>query len=551
MNFDNIIIGSGAGGLSTAICLSRAGQSVLVIEQHDVPGGWCHNFYIDGHHFSPGVHYIGLLEEGESTNKLYKGLGIANSLVFFRMNKNAYEHCWIGDERIDLPASFDQLYKNLSKRFPHEKKRLKKYLTIVKNVSTQLALIPEMSGFWDNVTIPFRTRHLGKYGLFSLKKVINWYIKDPLLQKALSIQCGDYGLAPKKASFPVHCAVMDHYSSGGFYPMGGGGSIVKSMTKLIKQYNGKIRTSQTVKRILLEGEKKKTAIGVELENGERIYSKRIISNADPDITYKKLVGEQNLSKNLAKKLDATIYSCTSLMLFLTVNMDLKKVGLDSGNIWLTPNQDLDDLYDDMMSKDISSGNEFPALFISCPTLKDPTSFDGKNHTLEVVTFISHESFIPFNNEVKRLSQDYLDYKSHLTNKIMNSLERVVPGITKNIVQKELGTPLTNEHYINTTNGCVYGTEKNLKQIGPMSFQSKSEIKGLYLCGASILSHGVAGASYSGVQTAAKILGCKQKDLLKDDSSQTIHIYDAEDAKDYPEKILKKINLKKSRLEKIG
>ena len=124
--FDTIIIGSGAGGLSAALCLARAGQKVAVIEQHYVPGGWCHSFYIDGHRYSPGVHYIGGMDKGESTCNLYEGLGIANELVFFRMNKNAYEHCWIGDERIDMPAGIDNLVDSLSERFPKEKKGIKK-----------------------------------------------------------------------------------------------------------------------------------------------------------------------------------------------------------------------------------------------------------------------------------------------------------------------------------------------------------------------------------------------------------------------------------------
>ena len=52
--FDTIIIGSGVGGLSTAICLARAGQKVLVLEQHYVPGGWAHSFTLNGQRFSPG-----------------------------------------------------------------------------------------------------------------------------------------------------------------------------------------------------------------------------------------------------------------------------------------------------------------------------------------------------------------------------------------------------------------------------------------------------------------------------------------------------------------
>ena len=547
MELDTIIIGSGAGGLSAAICLSRAGQQVLVLEQHDVPGGWCHSFYLNGFRFTPGLHYIGLLGKGESTNELYQGLGIANDLVFFKMNPAAYEHCWIGDERINMPADFDKLYESLSVRFPHEKKNLAAYLKTVRNVSRQLQLIPKMKGFWDSISIPWRTRHMGKYGLFSLKRVIDWYIKDPLLKKVLNVQCGDHGLPPGKASFPVHCAVMNHYFQGGYYPMGGGGSIVKAMTNTIKKHGSEVRTNQRVKRILIEGDKKKRAVGVELENGEQIFAKRIISNADPDKTYLGLVGKENLSSKLVTQLAKTTYSCTSLMLFLTVDMDVRKAGIDSGNIWLMPNIDTDDLFKEMMSTDITSGEYFPGLFISCTTLKDPTSFDGRYHAIEAITYINYEAFNQFKDEGKEHSKEYLQFKEHLTQKMINSLEKVIPGISSKIVQKELGTPMTNEYFIDTTNGCVYGTEKSIKQIGPFSFKAKSEIENLYLCGASILSHGVTGASYSGVQTAAQILNCTQDDLIKLDESQNVRIFDAEESSEYPEWMLKKIQVKKSRV----
>ena len=120
--YDTIIIGSGMGGLGAAICLSRAGQRVLVLEQHDVPGGWCHSFYLNGHRFTPGVHYVGSVDGG-STSELYEGLGIANDLVFFRMNPKGYEHCWIGDERVDLPASFDELVNFSISAIPQGKTR--------------------------------------------------------------------------------------------------------------------------------------------------------------------------------------------------------------------------------------------------------------------------------------------------------------------------------------------------------------------------------------------------------------------------------------------
>ncbi len=538
-DFDTIIIGSGAGGLSAALCLARAGQKVAVFEQHYVPGGWCHSFYLNGHRFSPGVHYLGLLDKGASTCLLYEGLGIANDLVFFRMNPKAYEHCWIGDERIDMPAGLEQLSESLSVRFPAERKRIHKYLKTVRAVSRQLQLIPTMKGFWDHVTIPFRTAQLGKYGLFSLKRVIDWHIKDPLLKNVLNVQCGDHGLPPGKASFPLHCAVMDHYFDGGFYPMGGGGAIVKAMTSSIKKYGGEIRTGQGVKRILLEGPVgKQKAVGIELHSGETFHATNIISNADPAKTYLDMVGAENLSQTLQKRLLNTRYSVTSLILFVTVEMDVKAAGFDSGNIWMLRNQDLDQLFEDMSVKDIISEDEFPALFISCTTLKDPVSFNGKYHNFEVVTFLDYTFFEQHENKDIR-SALYLKHKERLTEKLLKGLEKALPGVREHIVQMELGTPMTNEFYVNSTRGNVYGTEKSFQQTGPFSYQKQSEIENLYLCGASILSHGVAGASSSGVTTAAAVLQCRPETLLVPEKGQAVRIYDAEDESEWPQWIHQK------------
>ncbi|MDP2687717.1 MAG: NAD(P)/FAD-dependent oxidoreductase [Aequorivita sp.] len=543
-HFDTIIIGSGVGGLSAAICLARAGQKVLVLEQHDVPGGWCHSFYLNGHRFTPGVHYVGLVEKGQSTARLYEALGIANDLTFFRMNPSAYEHAYIGEERFDFPGNFDDLVTALVVRFPKEERNIKKYLNLVRNVSAELQLLPDIEGIWQHVTIPFRTKNMGKYALFSLKRVIDWHIKDPLLKKILNIQFGDHGLAPAKASFPLHCAVMDHYFNGGFYPCGGGGAIVKAMTTAIKKYNGEVKTQQSVKKIILQGKMKKVAIGVEMESGEKLFAKQIISNADPNITYQNLIGEENLSKKLQRKLSKTKYSCTSLMLFLTVDIDIKAAGIDSGNIWLMPNEDMDVVYERMMMPNITNEEAFEGMFISCTTLKDPSSFDGKHHTIEAITYLDYRIFEKFKDENESRSAEYLQFKEVLTEKMIKTLEKVVPNIREHIVHKELGTPITNQYYINTTKGSVYGTEKKLTQIGPFAFKAKSEIKNLYLCGASIVSHGVAGAGYSGLQTAGEILNLKQKELLKTDVQQSITILEAENNTDYPGWLRNKIESKK-------
>ncbi len=61
-----------------------------------------------------------------------------------------------------------------------------------------------------------------------------------------------------------------------------------------------------MEKILIEGAgRQRQAIGVRLADGTELRAKQVISNADPHVTYARLVGLDRLSSRLVAKLQRT------------------------------------------------------------------------------------------------------------------------------------------------------------------------------------------------------------------------------------------------------
>jgi len=511
---DTIVVGSGAGGLTAALALAQAGERVLVLEQHSSPGGLCHSFYRRGYRFSPGVHYIGQLGPEGSLRRIYEGLGVAHDLTFFEMNPEGFEHIRIGNNSFNIPSGKDAMAESFKKHFPVQEKGIDDYFYLVQTICNEMQCIPETKSFLDFVTVPFKTWNMGHYSIYSLDRILRDRISDPLLRAFLSIQCGDHGLPPSRIPFVMHASVAGHYMNGAYYPRGGAASIPMALIRGLGKAGGDILLSTPVEKILIEKRGSRySAAGVRIAGGTELLARRVISNASPHITYDLLVGREHLSRRLRRKLDRTTYSMAALTLFLVTDLDLVSMGMDSGNYWYVPSGDFEAVF--ARAQDPGSiDEECPGIFFGITTLKDPTSFRDGHHTIEAVRFMSYEAFRAYKGTTPgNRPKEYALLKDKLSAAMLKSIEQVIPGITDNILFSELGTPLTNEHYVRSTQGACYGTEKTFKQIGPFAFRQQSEIKNLWICGASIL-HGVSGATTSGLALAAAILDCRPSELLR-------------------------------------
>ena len=533
-DYDAIIIGSGAGGLTAAVALAQAGKKVLVLEQHDRPGGWTHSFTLNGYRFSPGVHYIGDLQEGGGLRRIYDGLGVSQDLAFVELNPDGYDHIVVGEKKIDFPKGKENLIERLKSHFPHEANGIETYFA---ELTSMMAALREIGRLRNPLKAVSSAGTILKWARATGADLINAHISDPVLRGVLAGQSGDHGMPPSQVSAFMHAGITDHYLDGGYYPLGGAFTLPRAFVRALKRAGGEVRLQSRVKQILIEGRR---VIGVELDSGEEIRADIVVSNADPEVTFSQLIGKDKLSSRLKRKVESVRYSTSCLSLFFATDMDLRAEGLDSGNMWYYDHADVDSIYRSGLTDAALRDETPPGMFLTVTTLKDPSKMHSGHHTCESFAFVGYEAFEQWaHTKYGSRPTDYDAMKEDLAWRMVRGLEKRIPGLSKHIVYYSLGTPLTNEHYLNATRGNLYGIDKRPSQVGPLAFSPRTEFDGLYLCGQSTISHGVAGVTASGIGAAKAVLNCRSSDILTQKGPEPMFLQ-AEKPDSWPEHLKRKM-----------
>lgn len=512
--FDVIVIGAGIGGLTSAALLSQRGYSVLVLDMHYALGGCATVFHRrgkgQGYEFDVGLHYVGDSGPDGLIPRILRGAGVED-ISFLEQDPDGFDTLCFPDFKFRVPRGVEVFRDRLVEMFPGEVRGIDRYVKLLRQVWGLMSVHANpVSAFR---VLPKSLMAL-KYANATVKEFLDTCTHDERLRAVLTGQLGVYHQPPSRASLMGHAGVSMHFLQGSFYPSGGGQTLSDRFADVIERNGNKILLRTKAKRIITRDGK---VVGVEFENkalGTQVaYAPVVISNADLKQTMLQLVGDDQLSKKASHRVRGYEMSPAMGVVYLGVKRNFREEGMANTNFRLYPSYDFETVYREV------AANRFPAqphIFVGNATLKDP---DNPALAPPGVTNMQLMSVVPSSfgawgvseEEYKscsyRKSRVYHDNKKAFAESLIHETERVIPGLAKDIVFQEVSTPITLMRYTAASNGTSYGMS-----LVPWQFLYRrpgpcTDVKGLFLCGASLRTgHGIFGAMTSGVEAAAMVVG---------------------------------------------
>ena len=276
-----VIIGSGMGGLASAVELAVAGINVTLIEQGPKVGGKCQQLMVNGVGIDTGPTVFTMrwildpLFEKAGT-RLEEMLSVHRASVLAR-------HAWSGHERLDLFAdrqrSADAIDAFSSRAEADRFLRFCDQAQVTYRTLEKAYIRSERPTLWSmNADLGLSgLKVLWDLGMFqSLWQSLSRHFRDPRLHQLFSRYSTYCGSSPLVAPATL-MLIADVEMQGVWVIDGGMTALAKALAGLAEQHGATIRLNQACRKILMQDDQ---VIGVQLASGETVAADSVIFNGD-------------------------------------------------------------------------------------------------------------------------------------------------------------------------------------------------------------------------------------------------------------------------------
>jgi phytoene dehydrogenase-like protein len=469
--FDAVVIGAGLGGLSAATMLARNGLSVLLLERHNVPGGYATSFVRGRYEFEVALHElsgVGLPERRGGVYHYLEYLGMADKVTFLHVS-NLYRSVF-PDLDVTLPAGREDYEAKLVETFPHEAKGIHRFLDRVFDFGRDFSKIVRRAGKANRLTMPLRYPHFFRYLPTTWGHVLNRDVKDPCARAVLSQYWGYVGLPPSSVSFVYFASTLGAYiRRGAAFPRGRSQALANAFLTRFQELGGDVRLNCGVRRITTaDGH----VTGVITDNEDEIGANWVVSNADPITTCKDLIGQDKVPSSFFRRLQSSEVAASTVNVYLGVACPPTQLGLAEHEIFINTDFDFDRQYEAM--KVIGPP---PAIAVTCYNAVYP-EISPPGTSIVVLTALAYGE--PWYDVPPA---EYVDTKNRIGDAMIEMAETIAPGLRSYAEVAEVSTPLTNMRYAGTMGGSIYGFSQPPRDNMIWRMRHRGPLDGLYFVGA--------------------------------------------------------------------
>ena len=461
-----IIIGSGIGGIATALRLRSMNYNVTVFENNNYPGGKLASFDLGPYRFDAGP---SLLTMPHFIDELFI-LFNENPRDYFNYKKKdiSCKYFWDDGTKLNAYSEKSKFINEINKVLGVKESTVSTYLLKAKKKYDLTKSMFLEQSLHKLKTYLSKDLLIGLFNVFSfqinktLNQVNELELKEPHLVQLFNRFATYNGSSPYKT--PGMMTLVQHLEQeyGTYVSDKGMNNITKSLYDLALRQGIDFKFNSFVSQILVSG---KRAIGVSV--GEESYSSDIVvSNMDIVPTYRNLLkNHYQPEKTLSQE-----RSSSALIFYWGINKEFKNL----------------DLHNIFFSNDYKK--EFQSIFEKKSIFSDPTVYinitskDVKGDAPD-----NCENWFVMINSPNDSGQDWDNMIDEVKSNILKKINRLLNIELEDYIEYEkVYTPKTIESNTQSYMGSLYGSSSNNLMSAFLRHPNFSnKILNLYFCGGSV------------------------------------------------------------------
>ena len=479
-----IVVGSGFGGLASALRLRAKGYEITLLEKHPDLGGRARVFKKGDFIYDGGPTVITapyLIEELFSlfNKKISDYVKIVPLDLWYRfVFSDGETFDYSGNEKSmekEIKKFSEKDYQGYNKLVKFTEKIFDKGFTDLSdkpfnNLSFMLKQIPSLLNLKSYQSV---------YGLVSN------YVSNEKLRRVFSMHPLLVGGNPFTTTSIYTLILFLEKKWGIHYSMGGTGSVVKALEKLMKEEGVKIIKDAEVTEIISDN---KDVKAVKINKSDVINCDYVVCNSDPPNVYKNLIkSKKNYNFLFKQKMKRMDYSMGLFVYYFGSKKQYNDVAHHTIYFGKSYEKHLEKIFEKkVLSEDIS-------YYLHRPSATDPNMAPNNQDAFYVL--------VPVPNNLSNIN--WLNEGEKFKNLVLDKMDKtILPGIKENVVSDFYLTPDYFEKDLATLHGSGFSIQPKFSQSAYFRFHNQSEVfDNLYFVGAG--TH--PGAGMPGVISSAKVL----------------------------------------------